>query len=174
MILSMSVKLRVLGVDPGLAATGYAVLDCRNNLVVQLIEGGMIKTQAAGNSLEDRLKQIYDGLEEILTEFKPAVLAIEELFSDYKNPGTALLMAHARGVCLLAAARSEVKIYHYPARSIKQSVTGTGGATKAQVQRMVQARLKLDAPPRPDHVADAIAVALCHFSHCHDLGGRSK
>jgi len=166
----MSGELRVLAVDPGLAATGYAILDYQNNFVIQLIEGGIIKTQAR-HSLEDRLRQIYSGLEEIFNEFKPGVFAIEELFSDYKNPKTALLMAHARGVCLLAAGRSGIKVYHYPARKIKQSITGTGSATKGQVQKMVQARLKLDALPRPDHVADAIAVALCHISHCHDLEG---
>lgn len=166
--MNVSGILRVLAVDPGLAATGYAVLDYENSFVVQLIEGGIIKTQA-GHSLEDRLRQIYSGLDEIINEFKPGVFAIEELYSDYKNPKTALLMAHARGVCLLAAGRSDIKVYHYPARKVKQSLTGTGGATKGQVQRMVQARLKLDTLPRPDHVADAIAVALCHISHCHDL-----
>lgn len=118
--------------------------------------------------MEERLKQIYSGLEEILKEFKPGVVAIEELFTSYKNPKTALLMAHARGVCLLAAGRSGLKIHHYPATRIKQSVTGVGSATKGQVQRMIQARLGLGAPPRPDHIADAIAVALCHIAHCMD------
>jgi len=169
-MLNMPDMLRVLAVDPGLAGTGYAVLDYRNSFVIQLIEGGIIKTPA-GHSLEDRLSQIYSGLDEIINEFKPGVFAIEELYSDYKNPKTALLMAHARGVCLLAAGRSGIKVYHYPARKVKQSLTGTGGATKGQVQKMVQARLKLDTLPRPDHVADAIAVALCHILHCHDLEG---
>ncbi|OPY58644.1 MAG: Crossover junction endodeoxyribonuclease RuvC [Pelotomaculum sp. PtaU1.Bin035] len=163
----MVYNLRVLAVDPGLALTGYAVLDYQNNLVIQLVEGGIIKTRP-GISLEDRLKQIYSGLEEILHEFNPNVIAIEELFSDYKNPKTALLMAHARGVCLLAAGQSGIKAHHYSATQIKQSVTGTGGATKSQVQRMVQAALGLESPPSPDHIADAIAVALCHISHCHD------
>lgn len=166
-------KSRLLAVDPGLAVTGYAILDYRSNSVIQLIEGGIVKTQAR-HSLEDRLKQIYAGLDEIINEFKPGVLAIEDLFTDYKNPATALLMAHARGVCLLAAARLGIKVYHYPARKVKQSLTGTGSATKDQVQKMVQARLKLAAPPRPDHIADAIAVALCHIAHCYDREGLRK
>jgi len=163
-------KMRVLAVDPGLAATGYAIVDYRKGNVIQLVEGGIIKTQPRV-SLEDRLKQIYFGLEEILSEFKPDAIAVEELFSDYKNPKTALLMAHARGVCLLVAGKSGLKVYHYPATKVKQSVTGAGCATKNQVQRMVQAALGLASPPKPDHVADAIAVALCHIYRCNDLGG---
>lgn len=166
----MSGEFRVLAVDPGLAATGYAILASRNKVVSRLIEGGIIKTQT-GVPLEDRLNQIYSGLEEVLNEFKPDVFAIEELFTDYKNPKTALLMAHARGVCLLVAGRFNLKVYHYSATKIKQSVTGTGGATKNQVQRMVQAALGLVSLPKPDHVADAIAVALCHIAHCHVPGG---
>jgi len=169
-VFNMPGKLRVLAVDPGLAATGYAVVDYQNNNVIQLVEGGIIRTRA-GVSLEDRLKQIYSGLEEILSEFKPDAIAVEELFSDYKNPRTALLMAHARGVCLLVAGRSALKVYHYPATKVKQSVTGAGRATKSQMQRMVQAALGLESPPRPDHVADAIAVALCHIYRCNDPGG---
>ncbi|MDD3653176.1 MAG: crossover junction endodeoxyribonuclease RuvC [Desulfotomaculaceae bacterium] len=166
----MSGALRVLAIDPGLAATGYAILDYRQHFISGLIEGGIIKTRS-GVSLEERLKQIYSGLEEILNEFKPDLIAIEELFSDYKNPKTALLMAHARGVCLLIAGQSGLKVYHYSATKIKQSVTGTGGATKNQVQRMVQVALGLTLPPKPDHVADAIAVALCHIAHSHNPGG---
>lgn len=166
----MSGQLRVLAIDPGLAATGYAILDYRRQFVSRLIEGGVIKTRS-GVSLEERLKQIYSGLEEILNEFKPDHVAVEELFSDYKNPKTALLMAHARGVCLLIAGQSGLKVYHYSATKIKQAVTGTGHATKNQVQRMVQAALGLALPPKPDHVADAIAVALCHIAHGHDRGG---
>lgn len=162
--------LRVLAVDPGLAATGYAIVDHRHPGNTQLIEGGIIKTQT-GPQLEDRLSLIYSGLDEVIHEFSPRVLAIEDLFSDYKNPKTALLMAHARGVCLLAAGQAGIKVYHYSARKVKQSLTGTGAATKVQVQKMVQARLQLKALPRPDHVADAIAVALCHIVHCSGLEG---
>lgn len=164
----MSDALRVLGVDPGLGGTGYAVLEYRNGLLVQLIEGGIIKTPV-GQALESRLSQIHTALEEIMIEFKPDVLAVEDLYTDYKHPQTALLMAHARGVCLLAAGRAGVKVYHYPAKKVKQSLTGTGSATKGQVQRMVQTRLNLDSLPRPDHVADAIAVAMCHVLHDHAL-----
>jgi crossover junction endodeoxyribonuclease RuvC len=155
---------RVLGIDPGLAVTGYAVLDCPENASLRLGEGGIIKTHPEA-ALEQRLQQIYSGLKEILAEFKPGVVAVEELFTSYKNPRTALQMAHARGVCLLAAARSGVKVYHYPATRVKQSVTGVGSATKEQVQRMIQATLGLEQTPRPDHIADAIAVALCHLTH---------
>jgi crossover junction endodeoxyribonuclease RuvC len=161
-------NLRVFAVDPGLAATGYAVLDAKPDLTVRLLEGGIIKTKA-GVALENRLAQIHTSLREIILEFKPDVMSIEELYSDYKNPKTALLMAHARGVCLFAAGQEGIKVYHYPPRQVKQSLTGTGTATKSQVQRMVQARLKMSAPPKPDHVADAIAVALCHVVHQDNL-----
>ncbi len=160
----MTVMPRVLGIDPGLAVSGYAVLDCLENASLHLVEGGIIRTHPEA-VLEQRLKQIYSGLKEILAEFKPGVVAVEELFTSYKNPRTALQMAHARGVCLLAAARAGLKVYHYPATRVKQSVTGVGGATKEQVQRMIQSALGFAEPPRPDHIADAIAVALCHISH---------
>jgi len=153
-----------------LAATGYAIIDSGPGMAIRLIEGGMIKT-SAGQPIEDRLAQIFASLEEIISEFRPGVMSVEELYSDYKNPKTALLMAHARGVCLLAAGRAGIKVYHYPPRQVKQSLAGTGAATKSQVQRMVQARLKLSAIPRPDHVADAIAVALCHVIHSNNLEG---
>ena len=166
----MSDSLRVLALDPGLAATGYAILDYQPNQVVKLIEGGIIKTNA-GLDLESRLTRIFASLDEIIYEFQPDEVSIEELYTDYKNPRTALLMAHARGVCLLAAGRAGVKVYNYPPRQVKQSLTGTGTATKSQVQRMVQARLGLNAPPKPDHVADAIAVALCHILHRGSLEG---
>ena len=157
-------RWRVLALDPGLAATGYAILDYRPNREVRLIEGGVIKTKA-GLDLENRLTQIFASLDEIIGEFQPDDVSIEELYTDYKNPRTALQMAHARGICLLAAGRAGLKVYHYPPRQVKQSLTGTGTATKSQMQRMVQARLHLNAPPRPDHVADAVAVALCHILH---------
>jgi crossover junction endodeoxyribonuclease RuvC len=160
----MSDSLRVLALDPGLAATGYAILDFQPNRDVKLIEGGIIKTKP-GVALENRLAQIFASLDEIIYEFQPDDVSIEELYTDYKNPRTALQMAHARGVCLLVAGRAGMKVYNYPPRQVKQSLTGTGTATKSQVQYMVQARLKLSAPPRPDHVADAIAVALCHILH---------
>ena len=160
----MTECLRVLAVDPGLAATGYAVLDSGPGRVISLIEGGIIRTKA-GTPLENRLTQIFSSIEEIIGEFQPGVMSIEELYSDYKNPKTALQMAHARGACLLAAGRRGIKVYHYPPRQVKQSLAGTGTATKSQVQLMVQARLGLSSIPRPDHVADAIAVALCHIIH---------
>ena len=157
-------SLRVLALDPGLAATGYAILDYRLSREVRLVEGGVIKTKA-GLDLENRLTLIFASLDEIICEFQPDDISIEELYSDYKNPRTALQMAHARGICLLAAGRAGIKVYHYPPRQVKQSLTGTGTATKSQVQQMVQARLSLKAPPKPDHVADAVAVALCHILH---------
>ncbi|MCL2766986.1 MAG: crossover junction endodeoxyribonuclease RuvC, partial [Peptococcaceae bacterium] len=110
---SMPDSLRVLALDPGLAATGYAIIDYQPNRDVVLVEGGIIKTNS-GNDLENRLTQIFSSLEEIIQEFQPDDVSIEELYSDYKNPRTALLMAHARGVCLLVAGRAGMKVYHYP------------------------------------------------------------
>ncbi len=168
----MGPKLRVLGIDPGLAATGYAVLEGEAAGCYRLLEGGVIVTRPR-LPLEERLGQLHAGLWEAVRAFEPAAVAVEELFAGSINPKTALLMAHARGVCLLAAGQAGIPVCHYPATCIKQSVTGLGRATKTQVQKMIQAALRLESPPRPDHVADAIAVAICHMTHTFRRGSCS-
>lgn len=163
-------KTRVLGIDPGLAATGYAVLEGGGAGCYRLLEGGVIATRPR-LPLEERLRQLHDELVKTVRSFEPSAVAVEELYAGSVNPKTALLMAHARGVCLLAAGQAGVPVCHYPATCIKQSVTGVGRASKAQVQKMIQAVLRLDSPPRPDHIADAIAVAICHLTHTFKRGG---
>jgi crossover junction endodeoxyribonuclease RuvC len=111
-------------------------------------------------SLEKRLEQLYRDLDELLVELRPTRLAVEKLYAHYKHPRTAILMAHARGVILLAAQQRGIPLEHLPATEVKKAVTGYGHASKLQVQRAVQSQLNLAALPQPPDVADAIAIAL--------------
>jgi len=154
--------MRILGIDPGLRITGYgAVLLADGHLEPTLIEAGVFKLNAK-QSIESRLVQLHGDLEELLDEVKPDHLAVEKLYAHYKHPRTAILMAHARGVILLAAQNRDIPIEHVPATEVKKAVTGHGHASKAQVQQAVQSQLRLTEPPNPPDVADAIAIALTH------------
>lgn len=151
----------VLGLDPGLNRTGYAVLRIeRPGQPPRLIEGGVIRSDAA-EPLARRLLELRSGLVEVLTEHPIDAAAIEKVFSLARNPKTALLMAHARGSLLVTLAESGVIPAHYTPREIKKRMTGSGAADKEQVQRAVQAELGLAEILRPDDVADAAAIALC-------------
>ena len=150
-----------LGIDPGLNRTGYAVLTASGGRPV-LREGGVIRSTPA-RSLAERVLEIGTGLREVLEEFQPDAVAIEQVFSLGKNPKTAILMAHARGVILFAAAERQTPIVHYTPRQIKKILTGSGAAGKEQVQRAVTRELGLDKVPEPNDVADACAIALCHW-----------
>ncbi len=154
--------MRILGIDPGLNTTGYGVIEISGR-EVSLLEGGVIRTGPADKPLEARLSCLYDGIIEVLEQFKPEALALEELYSHYKHPTTAILMGHARGIICLAAAKSGVPVFSYAATQIKSSLTGNGRASKEQMQRAMQARLKLEEIPNPHDVADALAVAICHY-----------
>jgi crossover junction endodeoxyribonuclease RuvC len=151
----------VLGIDPGLDTTGYAVLEL-GGTVPRVHEAGIIRT-TPDESLESRIEQIYDGVREIITGFHPAAMAVEQLHSTYAHPQTAILMGHARGVICLAATQETVPIASYRPTRVKKLLTGSGRASKAQMQRAVQQLLRLRAIPEPADVADAIAVALCHL-----------
>lgn len=155
----------VLGVDPGLAATGYAVLRVawgeQRGPGPRLLEAGLIRT-AAGTPLPRRLQEIHLGLTTVLDQYRVSDVAVEDLYSNYRHPGTALLMAHARGIVLLAAAAAGAEVTAFPPARVKQALTGRGDASKEQVQHMVQNYLGLRELPQPDHVADAMAVALAH------------
>lgn len=153
--------ITVVGIDPGLSSTGYAVLR-ENNGLISFLEGGIISTPST-MSLEERLKEIFVGLTEVVGGFKPELVAVEDLYSDYQNPISAVLMGHARGVCLLAAANQSVPVASYRPTRVKKSLTGNGRASKQQVKGMVKVVLGLSAEPASEHVADAIAVALCHL-----------
>jgi crossover junction endodeoxyribonuclease RuvC len=149
----------VLGIDPGTAATGYGVVARRNDRILAL-DGGVIVTPPEA-PLERRLADIHARLAELLAEHRPAAMAVESLYFG-RNVRTALAVGHARGVALLAAGQRRVPVFAYTPQQVKGAVCGSGRAEKDQVQRMVQALLSLPEPPRPDHAADALAVAICH------------
>ena len=157
---------RILGIDPGLNTTGYGVLDVHCGKL-RLCEAGVVRGRTRG-SLTARLNQIYEGVAEVIESLRPEVMALEELYSHYGRPRTAILMGHARGVICLAAARSGIEVVHYSATQIKRILTGSGRASKGQVQRAIQRELALPTLPEPADVADALAIALCH----HYLGAR--
>jgi crossover junction endodeoxyribonuclease RuvC len=152
---------RILGIDPGLNITGYGVLEVEGGRLL-VREAGIVRGKSRG-SLTKRLLEIFDGLSDVIESLKPEVMAIEELYSHYARPRTAILMGHARGVICLAAARAGIPVVHYSATQIKRILTGNGRAGKSQVQRAIQRELALSAVPDPPDVADALAVALCHY-----------
>lgn len=153
-----------LGIDPGLNRTGYAILKRVRNQP-QLMEGGVIRSTAS-LSLAERVHEIGTGIRELIDEFRPQAMAVEQVFSMARNPKTAVLMAHARGAILFAAADRAATVMHYTPRQIKKLLTGSGTASKEQVQLAVQRELRLDRVLDPNDVADACAVALCHFHSC--------
>ena len=153
--------MRVLGVDPGLEGTGYGVIELESTGEVRLLEAGVIRTKPR-QPLPARLLEISRELRQLLDEFHPDALALEDLYSAYAHPRTAILMGHARGVVCLAAAEAGVAVSNYPPARVKQSLVGSGRASKEQIGRMVALRLGLAEVPRPDHVADALAIALTH------------
>ncbi len=157
---------RILGIDPGLNTTGYGVLEVHCGKL-RLCEAGVVRGRTRG-SLTARLNQIYEGVAEVIESLRPEVMALEELYSHYGRPRTAILMGHARGVICLAAVRSGIEVNHYSATQIKRILTGSGRASKGQVQRAIQRELALPTLPEPADVADALAIALCH----HYLGRR--
>jgi crossover junction endodeoxyribonuclease RuvC len=159
----MPVAQRILGVDPGLHITGYGVIElvARNRVLEpQLVEGGTVRARES-DAFPLRLQTLFDGLSEVLREHNPDVVVIEELFSTYAHPRSALLMAHARGVLMLAAQIHNVPVHGFTPNEVKQVVAGNGHATKSNVQAAVKTRLKLASAPHPPDVADALAIALC-------------
>jgi crossover junction endodeoxyribonuclease RuvC len=149
----------VLGIDPGTASTGYGVVAHRSGRLLAL-DGGVIET-CAGGAPERRLAAIHARVEALLEEHHPDALAVEELYFG-QNVRTAFAVGQARGVVLLAAGQRAVPCSAYTPQQVKGAVCGSGSAGKDQVQRMVATLLGLPEPPRPDHAADALAVAICH------------
>jgi crossover junction endodeoxyribonuclease RuvC len=153
---------RVIGVDPGLNITGYGVMECRNGNI-SLLEAGVIRPpRAQGDNLPARLESLHKGLTEVMADFRPSTMCLEEVYSHTEYPKTSILMGHARGVICLAARQAGVPVVSVSAKRIKQSVTGNGNASKAQVQRAVQQFFSLGRPPHPPDVADALAAGLCY------------
>ena len=152
--------MRVLGIDPGLQVTGYGLLQARGARV-RVVEAGVVRTDAK-QPLAERLQRLHGLARDVFRELAPDAIVVEDLYSHYRHPVTAILMGHARGVIFLAAAEAGVPVVSYGATRIKKSLTGAGHASKGQMQRMVQSVLGLKALPEPPDVADALAVALCH------------
>ncbi len=149
----------ILGIDPGIAIVGYGVVHYEGNKFTPLEYGAI--TTPAGDKLTDRLRDIYESVGILIEKHKPDAFAIEELFFN-TNVTTAIHVAHGRGVCVLAASILNVPIFEYTPLQVKQAVCGYGRADKGQVQRMVTSMLSLSATPKPDDVADALAIAMCH------------
>jgi crossover junction endodeoxyribonuclease RuvC len=152
----------VLGIDPGLANTGYGVVARRSGRLAAL-DGGVIETRA-GVPPERRLAVLHQRVHDLIATHEPDAVALEALFFG-QNVGTAFAVGQARGAVLVAAGERGVPCCDYTPQQVKSAVCGSGRAPKDQVQRMVQALLRLPAPPRPDHAADALAVAICHANH---------
>lgn len=147
----------ILGIDPGLERTGYAVVEMPRRVVR---DAGLV-TSNARHDLGTRLAEIADGLVEVLDEQRPDRVAVEALFAHYKHPRTAILMGHARGLVLAEAARRGIEVVSLAATEIKRTLTGNGHASKAQMQRAIQVTLGLYERPAPADVADALAIAFC-------------
>lgn len=151
--------MRILGIDPGLQVCGYAYLEAEPN-EEKLIEAGVIRT-TSGSAIEQKLNRIAEDTRSLLESFKPDVVAVEELYSHYAHPKTAILMGHARGVILQKCAEAVIEVKSFSATRIKKSITGNGRASKEQMQRTIQTILSLPELPEPSDVADAIAAAIC-------------
>lgn len=161
MTLEAAAPIRVVGIDPGLNITGYGVLEVGAR-GPKVVEAGVIRG-SGGKTMAERLRRIHSGVEGLLKSFRPRAMALEELYSHYKRPRTAILMGHARGVICLAAGQLDVPVTHYAATHVKKILTGSGRASKIQVQNAIQREFSLECLPEPPDVADALALALCYY-----------
>jgi len=155
--------MRVLGIDPGLATTGFGIIRANGQDDYECLEYGIISTEA-GFPDADRLHVIYSCITELIQDHQLDSCAVEKLFFQ-KNVKTALSVGQARGVVLLTLAQAGLTVNEYTPNEVKQSVCGYGNAAKSQVQRMVQTLLNLEELPKPDDAADALAVAICDIHH---------
>jgi crossover junction endodeoxyribonuclease RuvC len=151
----------VLGVDPGLALTGWGVVNATGRNTLSLVKYGCVVTKPA-QTLTERLKIIHLTIHQIIQEYQPAEMAIEELFFA-KEARTVAAVGQARGAIIIAAALANLPVHEYNPRHIKMSLTGYGSADKNQMQQMVKILLRLPDIPRPDDAADAVAMAICHL-----------
>lgn len=150
----------ILGIDPGTAVTGYGVVARSDDGAVRLSECGVIRTSSRA-PLAERLRDIYEGVTELMDRHSPTCVAVEGVFFG-KNVRSAVVLGHARGAVLVAAALSQRAVAEYAPSEVKSAIVGNGRATKEQVQFMTQKLLRLREPPKPDDAADGVAVALCH------------
>ena len=151
--------MRIIGIDPGLSCTGFGVIESSNNNL-QVVDFGIIKTDAK-DSLSKRLKTIYSDVKEIIENYSPSIMSIEDIFYG-KNVKSALLLGHARSIPMVVSANYDMPLYEFSSRRIKQSLTGNGNATKDQVQFMVQKILLMSELPTPLDASDALAAAICY------------
>lgn len=149
----------ILGIDPGLNTTGYGVIDFSSRKV-RLVEGGVVRSKS--KELATKILEIYEGVREVISAFNPQSIAMEQLYSHYDRPTTAILMGHARGAIALATAQHGVMLTSYSATQVKKVLTGNGRAAKDQIQRAIRLEFGLAECPDPPDVADALAIALCH------------
>lgn len=154
--------MRILGIDPALRTTGYGVIERRNGRV-QLIEAGVVVPRR-GASLEERLRELHAGIAEVIAQTTPTMVVIEELYTSYRNPRTALLMGHARGVLCLASAQAGVAVHTLGHARVKRALIGSGSARKEQVNAMVTQLLGLRHAPASHDVSDALALALAFLN----------
>jgi crossover junction endodeoxyribonuclease RuvC len=162
--MSAHLPRRILGLDPGLQVTGYGVIEI-TPAGPRAVEAGVIRS-AEGRSAADmseRLKTLYDGVVEVIDQWSPAAISVEQLYAHYDHPRTAILMAHARGCYFLAGAQKGTPVFSYAATQVKKLVTGHGRATKEQMQHCILRELHLTKLPEPHDVADALGIALCHY-----------
>lgn len=163
--------MRVLGIDPGTATTGYGVVD-QNKGKTEMFSYGIISTAAKTDPAE-RLEKIYDQMQDLLIMCKPDIVVIEQLFF-HSNAKTVIQVGQARGVILLACKKANVEIAEYTPLQVKSAITGYGRAEKAQIQLMVKMMLHLKEIPKPDDSADALAFALCHLRSSNILNNYNK
>ncbi len=149
---------RILGVDPGLRTTGYGVIEFASGRS-RLIEAGVVTPKVKG-TLEQRLRELHEGISAVVSSTQPTVMVIEELYTTYKNPLTAIMMGHARGVLCLAGAQHNVPVHTLAHSLVKRALIGSGAARKDQVNQMVTQMLGLRRRPEPNDVSDALALAL--------------
>jgi len=162
--------LCILGIDPALRTTGYGAIERRNGRVL-LVEAGVVVPNVRG-TLEQRLHELHAGISEVIAQTQPSLIVIEELYTTYKNPRTALLMSHARGVLCLAGAQAGVAVHTLGHARVKRALVGSGSARKEQVNAMVTQLLGLRRPPKPNDVSDALALALAFLNVvAHRTGG---
>jgi len=155
---------RILGIDPGLDITGYAILESRD-VGPKVCEAGVIRTASsrARQEVASRLLSLHESLTEIFDQFRPDVVVVEQLYAHHAHPRTAIQMAHARGVIFLAAGQRSLPVVSYNPTRVKKTITGSGRAPKEQVERTIRNELGLTRPLEPPDVADALAIALCHY-----------
>lgn len=171
-VISLTKKCtRILGIDPGFGILGYGLIDI-NGTKISPVTYGVVQTKP-GDPIPERLIQIYEELETLITQYKPDEAAVEELFF-FRNVTTAIQVGEARGVVLLILRQMKIPIYEYTPHQVKQAVTGYGKAEKGQIQRVMKTFLHLKKTPKPNDAADALAVAWCHFSFRSYPGGARK